>query len=361
MRNALKTAAGAAVTNAGLELDRYVPEPGTKNNTGLTRLYGRVCGAAPPEAYRLAFGRWRETLAGFGDEVATAELWVRNRLIVGLGDESVRESAITLHRTTGMPFIPGSALKGLARRHAARLAIAAPETTVLFGGTAEAAYITWFDAWYIPGSAADDGSAEDDHPLARDVITVHHPEYYRTKGGKQPWDFDDPNPVPYVSATGRYLIAVRGWDASWANAALTLLTGALAEHGVGAKTSSGYGRLQASKPAAPGHPILTTAATGQPHAGQTVPGDTVPAAADLHPLALELHGYLKTKNVRDRIQSFVDRWDRIRADPAERRRAAIDLVRVIDSAPELSAWARDPKKYRLRPLFNAAAEPEGTG
>src|SRR5207302_10163433 len=39
---------------------------------------------------------------------------VKGRMIIGLGDESVLETAITLHRTYGVPYIPGSALKGLA-------------------------------------------------------------------------------------------------------------------------------------------------------------------------------------------------------------------------------------------------------
>ncbi|PJF39126.1 MAG: type III-B CRISPR module RAMP protein Cmr6, partial [Phototrophicales bacterium] len=37
------------------------------------------------------------------------------RLVVGLGAAHVLETAITLERNTGLPYIPGSAVKGIAR------------------------------------------------------------------------------------------------------------------------------------------------------------------------------------------------------------------------------------------------------
>jgi len=39
----------------------------------------------------------------------------KSRLIVGLGDESVYETSIRLHRNYGVPYIPGSALKGITK------------------------------------------------------------------------------------------------------------------------------------------------------------------------------------------------------------------------------------------------------
>ena len=40
------------------------------------------------------------------------------RMIVGLGQTSILETSITLDRITGIPIIPGSALKGLAASYA---------------------------------------------------------------------------------------------------------------------------------------------------------------------------------------------------------------------------------------------------
>ena len=72
------------------------------------------------------------------------------------------------------------------------------------------------------------------------MITVHHPDYYQ--GDQAPADWDNPTPVPFLSATGVYLLALAG-DPQWVEAAYKILALALCEEGVGAKTSSGYGRM----------------------------------------------------------------------------------------------------------------------
>jgi CRISPR-associated protein Cmr6 len=184
-------------------------------------------------------------------------------MVVGLGAEGVLETAISLHRTYGVPYIPGSALKGLAAAYAhQRLADArwrkavykdnqlvspiGDAHKVMFGDTTIAGYVTFFDALYVPGSGHKDrqGKAK---PLWPDVITVHHPEYYQEQKDDQgnllpPADWDSPTPISFVSATGAYLIALAGPPA-WVEAAYDILALALDEMGVGAKTSSGYGRM----------------------------------------------------------------------------------------------------------------------
>ncbi|MER3405145.1 MAG: type III-B CRISPR module RAMP protein Cmr6, partial [Chloroflexota bacterium] len=260
--------------NPGLVLERYQPV-----SRGETDHFGpflkEVCELSPPGIYAEAYEEWKATLLCMPG-VRAQEFETRGRVIVGLGAESVRETGITLMRLYGVPVLPGSALKGLARRYLSQCgkAQSAAEleeiVTVMFGkGTeraarvsersrqenggepaAVAAYLTFFDAWYVPGSAPKD------KPLRRDIITVHHPRYYRSQGkaeGKDtlppvPWDLDDPNPVAFISARGRFLVAVRGPDpeGGWAEQALRVLERALADWGIGAKTSSGYGRLKST-------------------------------------------------------------------------------------------------------------------
>ncbi|MCX7806131.1 MAG: hypothetical protein N3A38_13205, partial [Planctomycetota bacterium] len=63
-----------------------------------------------------------------------------------------------------------------------------------------------------------------------------------------PTDFDDPNPVTYLSVTGSFLVCVSPdspgeQGKKWAALALQLLCEALENWGVGGKTSSGYGRM----------------------------------------------------------------------------------------------------------------------
>ena len=150
---------------------------------------------------------------------------------------------MTLHRTYGVPVIPGSALKGLAasfsrNRIGGIWGNEQPAYLTVFGKTDESGYIVFHDALYVPDSA-------DGRPLRADVITVHHPDYYANKKDAAPADWDDPIPVPFLSVTGDFLVAlsaVPGCE-SWLERTWKILTLALAQEGVGAKTSSGYGRM----------------------------------------------------------------------------------------------------------------------
>lgn len=239
-RTDLDNVAINATTNAGLWLDKYLKEQteGGGENAKQDH-FEQITNYAVSDAYSVFFTRWQQSLEQVGAIMHKAQ--TQGRLAMGLGGESVLETSITLHRTYGAPYIPGSALKGLAARYArTRLeeqewGLHSEAYKILFGDTGEAGYITFFDALYIPGSA------KQDRPLALDVITVHHPDYY---GGKDsaPADWDNPNPVPFLSATGSYLIALHG-AANWVKTALEILALALAEEGIGAKTSSGYGRM----------------------------------------------------------------------------------------------------------------------
>ena len=235
------THAGQSGIHAGLWLDKYLKEQiagGGKN--AKADHFQTATQEEAPDSYKTFFSRWQQSLTQAG--AITRKAKAQGRLVVGLGGESVLETSITLHRTYGVPYIPGSALKGLAAHYArnhldpAQWGKDSEAYKIVFGATDEAGYITFFDALYIPGNA------KQDPPLALDVITVHHPEYYRGENSP-PADWDDPTPIPFVSATGSYLVALHG-AADWVKAAFEILSLALAEEGIGAKTSSGYGRMQ---------------------------------------------------------------------------------------------------------------------
>jgi CRISPR-associated protein Cmr6 len=239
-RDQLQEVSSQSSTHVGLWLDKYLEEQleggGEKPKAGH---FDEAAKKPVPPAYLVFFERWQQALKQAG--VVTRKAQAQGRMAIGLGGESVLETSITLHCTYGVPYIPGSALKGLAARYARiRLEEQAwgqdsEAYKTLFGDTTEASYVTFFDALYIPRSA------KRDRPLALDVITVHHPEYYRGER-LPPADWDNPTPVPFLSATGSYLVALHGPD-SWVEAAFEILTLALAEEGIGAKTSSGYGRM----------------------------------------------------------------------------------------------------------------------
>jgi CRISPR-associated protein Cmr6 len=236
-RNCLKTVRRTDTTHTALWLDRYMPDHQTGTGQQLVEDAARI---PTPEAYSRFFERWQRTLHD-ACTAAPKKATVQGRLSVGLGGESVLETAITLHRTYGVPYIPGSALKGLAANYARNRLEAetwgaeSDAYRIMFGDTTAAGYLTFFDALYVPGSG------HQRKALWPDVITVHHPDYYQ--GNKPPADWDSPTPVSFLSATGDYLIAIGG-DQRWADKALEILGMALQEEGIGAKTSSGYGRMK---------------------------------------------------------------------------------------------------------------------
>jgi len=259
--------------HAGLLLQRYLAETaaGKQGNPAEKRdLLNAAIHAAASQSdehaslYPAAFRRWQTSLpAGH----VAKEFETDGRLIVGLGSENVLETGITLHHTYGMPIIPGSALKGLAAHYCDQVWSngdrrfkkptaeedrayrdylsgkgPAPEPNyhrLLFGTTDDGGCIVFHDAWFVP--------QPDGQPLCLDVMTPHHLDWL--DGSKPPTDFDSPTPVPFLSVTGRFHVAL-SWrgpaaDAArpWLEAALDLLSDALKYWGIGGKTTSGYGRL----------------------------------------------------------------------------------------------------------------------
>lgn len=249
-RESLQSAKPSPTTHAGLWLDRFVEtvkrhEGGSGDGeTSKTRLVNEVCGIIPGDDYVAAFKRWKAALECAGAKVRTAT--VKGRLAVGLGADGVLETSISLHRTWGVPVIPGSGLKG-ATAAFARTRLDPDEWgqsteafVSVFGTQSQAGSVTFFDALWVPGTG------HEKRPLHPDVMTVHHRDYY---GGKDapPADWDSPVPVSFVTATGSFLVALAGPDEAVA-AAFDILELALEHAGVGAKTSSGYGRMTLERP-----------------------------------------------------------------------------------------------------------------
>jgi len=244
-----------AGTNAGLLNDRYLEclENSVKDNEhreARDRLYQAICEAMSNslELYQLAYDKWYHFHLSTKKEGIFREGIFRTdgRMIVGLGGENVLETSLSLQHTFGTPFIPGSALKGLAAHYCDQIYGAADTRfklgeeyhETIFGTTEDSGHIIFHDAWIEPNSLIDS--------LKPDVMTPHHGDYY--SGEAAPTDFDDPNPVTFLSVVGTFHVAV-SCDVSgeqgqkWVKLAFDLLAEALKEWGIGGKTNAGYGRL----------------------------------------------------------------------------------------------------------------------
>jgi CRISPR-associated protein Cmr6 len=182
------------------------------------------------------------------------------RIVVGLGQTSILETSMTLDRITGIPIIPGSALKGLAASYAmlcdpeiSKLAYNSdtekierikaeenPHFKAIFGSEGEAGQIIFFDA--VPIEAP---------KLEPDIMNNHYQEYYSDKTVSQaPTPYQNPVPVYFLTLGKKtqFAFAVVGRDNQSETKELVKqaeiwLKAGLSELGIGAKTFAGYGYM----------------------------------------------------------------------------------------------------------------------
>lgn len=124
---------------------------------------------------------------------------LNDKLVIGLGNQSVFETDITLHNTYGIPYIPGSALKGVLRNYIIQEYFKECEEKAntdklfltIFGGKNEnkksvQGKVIFMDAF--PNRYFN---------IIKDFMTTHHADYY-SKENKIPLDTDEPNPLPFL-------------------------------------------------------------------------------------------------------------------------------------------------------------------
>jgi len=201
--------------------------------------------SARPE-YSLAFATRQKHLELIG---TVFTLTTAKRLLFGVGYSHPLEIGFTFDWTTGLPIIPGSSLKGVARSFAKenkeRCQVDDALIDKVFGpeNSEHAGEIIFFPA----------------HPcltigqtfLELDVMTPHYAPYYQKPQEKPPADWYSPVPLHFLTVPVGIKYCFRladrfnhGWkevDSPLLKTAKQLLKSALIEQGVGAKTSVDYG------------------------------------------------------------------------------------------------------------------------
>ncbi len=220
----------------------------------------------------IAERQW-EAIQGLGLKLMTIELKTDWRLVVGLGNESVYETSMTLHHIHGFPYIPGSAVKGIVRSwiitavfgdknddNGVKIAdLKEAETRALddkgfvgiFGNTEEAGKVRFFDAYPTTKPEID-----------TDIMNPHFGGYYGDQSGATPpADYLTPVPVPFLTVKDtsfRFVIGIKKAEENSViheesrldqgikliDVASGWLEKALTEHGIGAKTAVGYGYMK---------------------------------------------------------------------------------------------------------------------
>lgn len=259
--------------------NREVSEPGQALMNSITNLPKQV-----DPVYVHYYNKWVARLGEIGSAIEIAA--TDGRMVVNLGADSVAEVSVALHHTYGTPFIPGTALKGLAAHYAnSNMGAAWKKDTAafkaIFGTGKTAGYVTFHDALLVP----EDSNPQ---PLKKDVVTGHHQNY--NKGDNvPPADWDSPTIIPFISVHGKFLIAISG-DEKARPVAMEILRLALLNEGIGAKTNSGYGRM-----------VFVN------HAGAPLPGLAVELAAPANPE--ETYEVKKKRLLREVPPDGYDRGD----------------------------------------------------
>jgi CRISPR-associated protein Cmr6 len=160
-----------------------------------------------------------------------------SRLVSRLGEPHALETGFMFHPLYGVPYLPGSGIKGAVRAVVRHQDPQLEQT--LFGTQDEAGRVVFLDAF--PRSCS----------LEVDYLTPHYKQYYRA-GKKWPTDDQGPNPVPFLSVPAgvewKFRAAVlpgRQSDPERLEDLVRQLQSALrttlVERGLGAKRNAGYG------------------------------------------------------------------------------------------------------------------------
>ena len=164
--------------------------------------------------------------------------------VTGMGLAHPVENGFLWHHTLGVPYLPGSSIKGMIRAWAEHWQDDSDDARRIFGDNDDGAgNIIVFDA--LPVKPVE---------LYVEVMTPHTDDWRiaKTPQTSPPADWVNPNPIPFLAikedAKFQFAMAARkGAEDDDLRKAFEYLENALAWIGAGAKTSSGFGRFESEE------------------------------------------------------------------------------------------------------------------
>ena len=220
-------------------------EAGRQAKTAYIR---RICGVTADSFYHNAYQRWRTATTDplrFRQSVFA----LQSRLFIGLTGGGMLETGCAISHSYGMPYIPGSSIKGVVRAQVSKSLFGEQNPAViaeLFGAEAKlnkekpeesdplglSGLVNFHDALV--------GSHSAERPLVEEIVTTHHLDYYGSEGATPATDFDSPIPNAQIAVQGAFLFVLEG-PLAWLELAEKMLIAALDQGGIGAKIRTGYG------------------------------------------------------------------------------------------------------------------------
>ncbi len=214
-------------------------EVATTPEARLQRLGAFVSAAGDTDLRDALIRRRRAAAARLNSQSSarTVTLVVANDLAVGhAGAGTPHDNALALDGLTGAPTLPATAVKGICLAASRETG---DETDARLFGTGSG------DGAGCIGSVTFlAGLARGDVRLGLSVLTPHEPDYYGDPAGNAPAMISAPVPVPFPVVTdGHFEVTILG-EPGDVQRVVDLLSTAVDEIGIGAKTSAGYGYLR---------------------------------------------------------------------------------------------------------------------
>lgn len=220
-------------------------------------------------------------------------LTLKHRMVIGLGAAHPQETSMTLHHIFGIPYIPGSAIKGITShwfvlKEFNNLHLSDYGQILYFAKILENANMDNRDGYgpddklsfedfkkkfksdQIPpdpklydflkngkdkillfqeifGNQGNSGKViffdaypKDDIKLKIDIMNPHYPNYY--SGKEAPTDYQSPRPIKFLTIEQtKFCFYIASKESDLLKATEAYLKEALSEFGIGAKTALGYG------------------------------------------------------------------------------------------------------------------------
>jgi len=237
-----------------------------------------------------------------------------DRMVSGTGRSHPVENGFAFHHLLGVPYLPGSSLKGLVRAWAEEHQ--PDEIAELFGAEGQVGAVDLLDA--LP---------EAPPPLVVEVLTPH---YGGWTTDDPPGDWRSPVPIPFlaVEAGATFLVGIvarRASDRRRVSEVRDLLIEALRCEGAGARTTLGFGRWELD--------LCNPASQGAPDCGRTAAGPATEGAVGVWLAALEGKG---DQEVYERTRAALE-------GPAEQETLEA-LAVALESLGYLQAWRAGRKR-----------------
>lgn len=169
---------------------------------------------------------------------------LKARLVIGMSHGRLWGNGFQFHPEYGVPYLPGSGIKGALRHFLVEQGKTEDEVRSWFGFEDQQASVTLFDAYVFPGKKK---------LLSEEILNKHHKDYYEPEAGgkiQPPADYNQPVPVKFVAVAAgvkfRFVYGVLEGGPTLEELRVALVE-CLDLAGMGAKTRKGFGRMVPSK------------------------------------------------------------------------------------------------------------------